>query len=415
MEVVVAGRKPHHLLRVAAVGVLLKGGASHADVAHNVLHQVLDKFGGAVAHNDVVLMDVEVLSRQQAVDRHTRGVLADDGVKRSLDLVEQTLRREVRIHQVAEILHVRITPVAAVATRHRAPLSFRAFGEHTLGDVEVLNVVDLIPFLARERERLESSVAQQSDNPEHLLVVLVATQGGAVGVEERHILRSRELAAKLVDIHRLVVVGDVAVSKLLLVEEVDDILILVEGHHRAVHPALILVHQSQVRARVSKQLFHHATLIDKVRLQQQRVVLNHIVASQVKRVNVVGFVIDRVVDIDNFGALVVVADILHHLVAIVTYDDDDPIEVESRQTVERAVDETHAVDFQHTFSVILSQFTKTTAHTSGQNYSLHFYINFIKKKSIPVAVARQQKPKLRGKKHIFDNRHPNLAQPTSRP
>ena len=133
---------------VEAVGVFLKGGTDETDCSFHVLHQRTDKLGGTISRDDILLADAIALTGKQAVDLHSGRILRKECLKLRLHLVNKFLGREIGIDEIAEVEHLRETPIPAeTAIELGADL---LIGKDGLSDVEVLLVVDLVPLLIVE-------------------------------------------------------------------------------------------------------------------------------------------------------------------------------------------------------------------------------------------------------------------------
>ena len=102
----------------------------------------------------------------------------------------------------------------------------------------------------------------------------------AVGLEEGHILLAAELTREFVDVHRLVIIVHVLVLERLFRHEVHNVVLLVNAHHRTVHPRLVLGYQCQVGIRIFHNHGEQAVAEDEVALDKQRIVLLHLVLHQ---------------------------------------------------------------------------------------------------------------------------------------
>ena len=202
---------------------------------------------------------------------------------------------------------------------------------------------------------------QQGDDAQHVLVVLIIAHGLGVGIEERHILLLEELAAELIDVHRFIITIDIGIVEGLLRDEVHDILVFIEAHHRTVHPRLVLCHEGEIGIGVFEDHGEEAIAEDEVALYQEGIVLLELLLDHRERVDVVGLVVDGVfdeVDVEcgmwnEEGGL----DIFLQFFSFIAYYDDDAGEGECRQLSQEAVDKSHAVHGYHTLRVLLRQFS----------------------------------------------------------
>lgn len=356
---------------VVSVGVFLESGADEAGFAFQLVHEGLDELRRAVAHADVLFVDAEVLCGQEAVDILARGILGQEGIKAGLQFVLHLLGREVGVHQVAEVQHPGIAPVAAVALLNSPGLFFLRGGEKGLGDVQVLLVVDLIPGLACEAFGADLRVVQHGDDPQHLLIVLVLPQGGLVGLQEGNVVALGEGFAELVDIDGLVIPVRVAEIELLPGHKAGDLVLVVQGDAGAVHPGLIFVHQGQGVPGIGKEGGQDIVLKNDVGLEEDRVLFLQVFPGQGQGIDVVGLVIDGVVDIGDEGLRAQGGDIVLELLSLIPHHDDDPGEVMPVNLAEHPLDQGDSVDLHHALGVVFRQFLQALAHACRQYHCLH--------------------------------------------
>ena len=209
-------------------------------------------------------MNVEVLGCEQAVDSHAARVLGQEDVEVGFHLLLHPLRREVRIDEIAEIEELRISPVAAVSSEHQINSLVIVRAEECLGYVEVLDVIYLIPLLARQALCLDDRRIDHRDDLEDLLVVLVEAERALVRLEERHVVGLREFPAELVYVDCLVVLAELAVVELLARHECDYLVLFIELDAGAVHPGLVLVDECERLARVVYEVVDRCVLYDQV-------------------------------------------------------------------------------------------------------------------------------------------------------
>ena len=204
--------------------------------------------------------------------------------------------REVRVHKIAEINDLPEAPKSAIAgVDPRKPLLRVGFKED-LGDVQILDVVDLVPLLVFQDEGVHPWFGQLGDDLENLLIILVVPKGGAVGFKEGNIVGSQKLLAEPIDVHRLIVGIGIGEAELALVEKRLDSVLAIEGDDRSVHPRPPRSDQNGIRRRESRELLQDAVLDDQIRFKKKRILLEQVFFGQIEGVDVVGLVIDRVVD-----------------------------------------------------------------------------------------------------------------------
>jgi hypothetical protein len=182
-----------------------------------------------------------------------RRILGHEVHEARLDLLDHPFGREEGVHQVAVVQEGREAPVAAVALLHL--LQFPAVvGEDRFSDRQVVGIVDLVPAPTLHPEALQVGVLQEGQDLEDLLVVFVFSPGCHVGLQEGNVVIPHEGPGELVDVYGFVVVLDVAPLEVGLVDDAYDLVVVVQHGHRAVHPALELGYDRQVRRRVREQL-----------------------------------------------------------------------------------------------------------------------------------------------------------------
>ena len=355
----------HHLILGIAVGVLLEGGADHSQPALHVLHQELDQLRRAVAGDDLVLAHAEVSGSQQGVDVHPRRVLADQAVKVGLHLVQHLSGRIVAVDQVTEIQHFGIAPVAAVAPLDQGQALLLA-GEQGLGDVQILDVVDLVPLLGVVQALgLDAGVIQHDDDLQDLLVVLVVAQGLGVGVQEGNVVGGGEGFAEFIEVHGLIIFSGLPEGKLAAGDHGLNVVALRQLHAGAVHPGLVPGHQGQAVPGIVRQALDHGILKNDVGLQEQGVLRHQVLAGQGQGVDVVGLVVDGVVNVADGGLHVQGGDVIPQLLSLVAGDDDDPGQIQPVQLSKGAVDEGDAVDLHHALGVVAGQLLQAFSHACG--------------------------------------------------
>ncbi len=137
---------------------------------------------------------------------------------------------------------------------------------------------------------------QQGDNAQHVFVILIVAHGLGIGIEEGHILLLEELAAELIDVHCLIVAINIGIVEGLLRDEVHDILVFIEAHHRTVHPRLVFRHEGEIGIGVLENHGEETVTEDEVALYQEGIVLLQLLLDHRERVDVVGLVVDGVLD-----------------------------------------------------------------------------------------------------------------------
>ena len=151
-------------------------------------------------------MDTEVFCCQQRVDPHSGGILGQEFGEVSLDLIDQALRRIIRVHQIAKIDQSGIAPVSTVPSLQQGDLLVRIRVEDRFGNIQILNIVDLIPEFSVQTFCHDSGIIQHSDHAQNLLVVLILPQSSLVRIQERNIVGFGKMTAEFIDVNSLIVV-----------------------------------------------------------------------------------------------------------------------------------------------------------------------------------------------------------------
>ena len=345
----IGGSESDEAGRVAAVGVLLKGGAHDAKGAGQLLHEYLYQLGGSVAGNDIVLADSPALAGEQGIDFHAGGILGNKGAETGFQLINDARLIKIGIDQIAIVEHLGKTPKATVATIVFAENVILA-GKESLGYVEVLLVINLIPFLAVHGKSLKVAGVKKSEDAQHILVILIAAHHLGIGLKERHIFLLRELTREFIDINSLIITAAVAVVKIGLGYEIDNVVVLVKTHHCSVHPALILSYESKVGTGIAEKHMEKARLKDEVALQEDRVVVLQILLGKGKGVDIVCLVVNGIVDILYADPARTAVDMADELIAFISYHYDHAAEIELCQLVKHTVDKRCTIDWHHALS-----------------------------------------------------------------
>ena len=167
-------------------------------------------------------------------------------------------------------------------------------GKDGLGDVEVLLVVNLIPFLVADGQRLHVVAVEHGDDTQHVLVVLVVAHRLRVGIEEGHVLMLQELTAELIDVDGLVIAVHIGIVEGFFRDEVHDVLVFVQPYHCTVHPRLVLCHQCEIGVGIVEEHREQTVAEDEVALDEQRVVFLQFVLHDRERIDVVRLVVDGI-------------------------------------------------------------------------------------------------------------------------
>ena len=165
---------------------------------------------------------------------------------------------------------------------------------------------------------------QQGDDAQHILVILIITHGLCVGIEERHILLLQELTTELINVHRLEIAIHISIIEGLLRDEVHDVLVFIQSDHRTIHPGLILSHKCQIRIGILENHREKAVAEDEVALNEQRIIFLQLILHHRQRVNIIGFVVNRVLGIYNIQSPVItMTDIVYQFLSLIAYNYDN--------------------------------------------------------------------------------------------
>ena len=244
-------------------------------------------------------------------------------------------------------------------------------------NVQILHIVNLVPLLIRYGKGFEVGTVKGCQHTQHLFVIFVIAHGLAVCLQERHILVAGELTTELVYVARLVVMRCLGILECLLGDEAHNVVVIGQAYHGAVHPGLILGHQRKIGIRMADDEVEHGTVKNKIRLQQKSVILLHLCLGKSQRIDIVGLVINGVVDVFYLQTVIIaVTDMADQILALVTHHNYHSVQLQRRQLGKHTVNQTDAVHRYHTLGVVLGQFTKALAHSCCQYYRLHFCLFF---------------------------------------
>ena len=137
-------------------------------------------------------------------------------------------------------------------------------------------------------------VVEQRYDAQHILVVFIVAYSLSIGIEEGHILLLWELLGELVDVDSLVVGVHIVIVESVLRYEIHDVLIIIETHHRAVHPRLVLGNQCQVGVGILDNHGDDAVAEDEIALYEQGVVFLKFVLDDGQRIDIVGLVVNGI-------------------------------------------------------------------------------------------------------------------------
>ena len=167
-------------------------------------------------------------------------------------------------------------------------------------------------------------VVERSDDAQDVLVVLVVADCRAIGLKERNILGTGELTGELVDVDSLVIRVNLLKGEGLLRHEVYDVLFVVKAYHGAIHPTLVLSYEGEIGVWMVEQELKETVVIDEVALDEEGVVLLQLLLGQGQRIDIVGLVVDRILNVFD-GELVVIAmaKVVDEVLTLVSDDDNN--------------------------------------------------------------------------------------------
>ena len=158
---------------------------------------------------------------------------------------------------------MRIPPITAITRTKQIILLIR---KDRLCDVQILNIIYLIPLFSFQRQRTECRIIQHRNHTQHLLIVLVIAQSGTIRLQKRHIHMLRKILRELIDIHRLVIIRYFFIAKLAIRDKTLNTVLFIYRHNSPIHPTLIFINQSQIRIWMFNQLPQYRIFQDDIRL-----------------------------------------------------------------------------------------------------------------------------------------------------
>ena len=170
------------------MGIFLEGRSYDTKLTLKVFHQTLDKLSCSITHKDVLLMYTKILGSKKAVYSHSGRILCKQCVKVRSQLIFHSLRRKVRIYKITEIHKLGIAPVSAVSTLKKLYTLIFIGNKHGFCNVQILNVINLVPELTAEPLSLDLGIVEHGDDSENLLVIFVLTKSTLIGLKERNIM-----------------------------------------------------------------------------------------------------------------------------------------------------------------------------------------------------------------------------------
>ena len=270
-------------------------------------------------------MHAEIFRGKQAVHAHAGGILRRQFIEIRLDLVQQLLRREIRIDKITKIQQLGIPPVSAVPALQRLYLIVSA-RKHRRRDIQILNVVNLVPQFAVQTLCFDLGIVEHCDDFQDLLVILVVADRIAIRFQKRHVMRFGKVLRKLINIDGFIVSRNFFELELLPRNKFQNIVRIGQFDARSVHPALVFIHQRERVARIVHQHTDNPVLHDQIGFEKQRVVRAKIVFGEIKRIDIVRLIVDGIVHEHDRRFQRESLNEIHQLPALVSHNDDDSVE-----------------------------------------------------------------------------------------
>ena len=150
------------------------------------LHQYFDEFGSTIARHDIGFTDAKALAGNQRVDLHAGRVFRQQCVEIGPQFVLHPATGEVGIYQIAEVQQLWESPETAIPSVIFAQ-HVLLVGKQCLGNVQILLVINLVPFLLTNGQGFHVVIVEQRNDAQHVLVVLVVAHSLGVGIKEGHV------------------------------------------------------------------------------------------------------------------------------------------------------------------------------------------------------------------------------------
>ena len=170
-----------------------------------MFHKYLNQLRGAISNHDVLLPHAKISGGQQTVDPHAGGVFRDQNLKIGFHLVKHLLRRKIGIDEIAEVQQLRITPVTAVTGSNRVIALLYGIGEEALRNIQILNVIDLVPDLSAQPLGFDLLCLKQCNELDYGFIVFVVAHGLRIRLEEGNIRVCRKMLTEFIDVYSLIV------------------------------------------------------------------------------------------------------------------------------------------------------------------------------------------------------------------
>ena len=238
-------------------------------------------------------------------------------------------------------------------------------GEQGLGDVQILDVVDLVPEPAAHVDRPQGPAVDERQDLEDFLVVFVQALGPDIDVQEGEELVPAEILRQLVNVDRLVVMGQVGLDHLLLAEEAGDVVVVLQAGDRPVHPRHKPGDDGRVGRGMAEAIGDDRRLENQVAFQEEGILGLHRLAGQQKRIDVVRPGVIGVVNVGNGHAGAGSADDGPQLLGSVAGDDHGLADSLGRQGFQGMFDQALSSDLDHALGRVPGQGAQPLAHSGG--------------------------------------------------
>ena len=140
--------KNNTLICIVSIRILFECRPDKSNLSIISLKQSFDQFRRPITDHNIILLHAKIFGCQQGIDIHPGRILCNQRIKVAFNLVKQPLRREIRVYQIAEIQYLRISPISAIPFLYLGKLFLLAFAKNRFRDIQILNIVNLIPALS---------------------------------------------------------------------------------------------------------------------------------------------------------------------------------------------------------------------------------------------------------------------------
>ena len=222
---------------------------------------------------------------------------------------------------------MRESPVAAIPRRQFFILFPGICRKQYLRNIEILNVVNLIPPLSFQALCPHGVFIQHQNQLDYRFIILVIPHDPGVRFQKRHIHIPGKICTQLVDIDRLVIALLLRILQQLSRNKIDNLVVLIHNQTCPVHPVFKLVHKRQRLARILKQQVNQRFLKNQIRFQQKGILFYQPVFCHGERVYVIGSVIHLIDDVFYRRINSQSVDKLHQIFTLIAHDHYNPRQI----------------------------------------------------------------------------------------